>query len=415
MGHGISFKAEDPEVNEVLKTFWSDESNKWFQRQSQLSDDLEIDGEFYLRFFVNEVTGRVQVRSIPAWQITDVITDPDDSETPLYYKREWVEQRWDKESKLYVTAKHHTGSAADFIEAKEVLHVKIGAPLYAKFGHSPLYRVLGYLNAYKEWLEDRAKINKAKAAFAWKKKIKSAVGGIAGAASALLTTLNRVVSGAEKPVPPKTGGVIVENEAVEWDIISSKIGADDASEDGRAIKLMICAGSGIFEHYFGDAKTANLASAKAMELPMLKMFEWRQKLFELAVFMPIFRRIIRAAVDAGVLKEKVKVTRQEGGKTNEIEINTDQVNIDIDFPPLVLKEIKDLTDSLVKQVQEGLKARQTAAMELGVEDWEQEKAMMAVEEEERAAKQRESDVNLWPEFNPPKDGKENEPPEDGDE
>lgn len=402
MGQGISFKAEDPEVNEVLKAFWQDESNKWFQRQSQLSDDLEIDGEFYLRFFTDQYTGRVQVRCIPAWQITDIVTDQNDAEKPLYYRREWVEQRWDPESKLYAIVKYHTGVDADYIPADEILHVKIGAPLYAKFGQSPLYRVLGYLNAYKEWLEDRAKLNKARAAFAWKKKIKSAAAGVAGAASGVLGVLNKVITGAEKPTPPKTGGVIVENEAVEWDIVQAKIGADDASEDGRAIKLMICAGSGIFEHYLGDAKVGNLASTKSMELPMLKMFEWRQKLFE-EVFLSMFRRIIRAAVTAGVLPEKIKVTRQEGGKKIEIEIFIDQVHIDIDFPPLLLKEIKELTDALVKQIEQGLKSKQTSALELGVEDWEQEKAMMTAESEEQAAKQRQDDTNIFPPFKSPKD------------
>ncbi|MHB1418467.1 MAG: phage portal protein, partial [Bacillota bacterium] len=405
MGQGIGFKAEDPEVNEVLKAFWKDESNKWFQRQSQLSDDLEIDGEFFLRFFTSDITGRIQVRCIPAWQITDIITDQDDSEKPLFYRREWVEQRWDTGSKMYAIVKHHTGVEADYIPADEILHVKIGAPLYSRFGNSPLYRVINWMDAYKEWLEDRVKLNKAKATFAWKKKVKSPMGALAGMASAVTATLNKVISGTTAVTPPKTGGVIVENDAVEWSVVNTTIGADDASEDGRAIKLMICAGSGVFEHYLGDAKVGNLASTKSMELPMLKMLEWRQKLFEEAVFLPVFQRVIRAAIEAGILPEKVKVTRQENGKEIELEIPAEQVHIDIDFPPLVLKEIKDLTDALIKQVQEGLKSKQTAGMEIGVEDWEQEKTMMAAEREEDAARRREDDTNLYPPFTPPGNGK----------
>ncbi|ATW24156.1 phage portal protein [Candidatus Formimonas warabiya] len=406
MGQGIGFKAEDPDVNEVLKSFWNDESNKWFLRQSQLSDDLEVDGEFFIRFFKNDITGRVQVRCIPAWQITDVVTDQEDAETPLWYRREWVEQKWDPQAKLYAIVKYHIGVEADYIPADEILHVKVGAPLYAKFGNSPLYRTLGYLNAYKEWLEDRAKLNKARAAFAWKKKIKNMGNSVATAVNGVLNTLNKAFNGNEKPVPPKTGGVIVENDGVEWTVVNSDVKADNASEDGRAIKLMICAGSGIFEHYLGDAKVGNLASTKSMELPMMKMFEWRQKLFEMAVFLPIFRRVIRAAVEAGALPEKSKVTRQEGGKQIELEIETDQVYIDIDFPPLVLKEIKELTDALVKQVQERLKSRQTAGMELGIEDWEQEVAMILAEEEELRKRQREDDTNSYPPFNPPKGDEE---------
>ncbi len=402
MGQGISFKAEDPEVQEVLKEFWKDESNKWFQRQTQLSDDLEIDGEFFLRFFTNEITGRVQVRCIPAWQITDIVTDQEDAETPLFYKREWVEQKWDPESKLYVIVKYHTGTDADYIPANEILHVKVGTPLYAKFGNSPLYRVYNWINAYTEWLEDRAKLNKARAAFAWKKKVKSIVSGVANAAANAISALNKIVTGTEKATPPKIGGVIVENDGVEWSIVNSDVKADNASEDGRAIKLMIIAGSGIFEHWFGDSKISTRAGADSMEIPMVRMFEWRQKFFEEAVFRPIFRRVIRAAIDAGKLPEKTKVTRQEEGKEYELDIDTEQVNIDIDFPPLVAKDIDKMTTAIIKQIQEGLKSKQTGAMELGVEDWEMEKLLMMEEEEERANKAREDETNKYPPFNPPK-------------
>ncbi|MBC9783538.1 hypothetical protein H1S01_03300 [Heliobacterium chlorum] len=401
IGQGISFKAEDPEVQEILKAFWQDESNKWFMRQAQLSDDIEIDGEFYLRFFTDQFTGRVKVRCIPAWQITDVLTDPDDAETPVWYKREWTEQRWDPQSKQYNQYIDHTGQNAEYIPAEDVLHMKIGVPLYAKFGHSPLNRVLGYLTAYKDWLEDRAKINKAKAVFAWKKKIKGAARMVQTAAEAVVNGINKVVNAVlDRPEPPKIGGVIVENEGVEWSVINSDVKAEDASEDGRAIKLMICAGSGIFEHWFGDSKISTRAGADSMEIPMLKMFEWRQKLFE-ETFLAIFRRVIRAAVEAGTLPEKTTVKRQAGGKEIELELSTDHVHIDIDFPPLVDKDIEKLTNALAKQIEIGVKSKQTAALSLGVEDWEQEQAMMQAEYEADQKRRLEDETNKYPAFNPP--------------
>jgi hypothetical protein len=36
-------------------------------------------------------------------------------------------------------------------------------------------------------------------------------------------------------------------------------------------------GANIFEHYLGNPLTGNLATATAMELPMLKMFEFEQQ------------------------------------------------------------------------------------------------------------------------------------------
>ncbi len=49
-------------------------------------------------------------------------------------------------------------------------------------------------------------------------------------------------------------------------------GASEAKTDADNLKLLVAAGTGIMLHYFGDPSTGNLATATAMELPMLKMF-----------------------------------------------------------------------------------------------------------------------------------------------
>jgi hypothetical protein len=119
------------------------------------------------------------------------------------------------------------------------------------------------------------------------------------------------------------------------------VGADDAKEDGRAIKLMIAAGSGIFEHYFGDPSTGNLATTRSMELPMVKKFEDRQRLFE-GLFRKVFESVIESSVTAGVLPSDVDRT------------------VEVSFPPIVPEDVSLLTKTLIDQVDAGLISKESA-------------------------------------------------------
>ena len=64
----------------------------------------------------------------------------------------------------------------------------------------------------------------------------------------------------------------------EW-MQNRDTGALQRKEDMRALKLYIYAGLGFGEHYMGDPASGNLATATAMELPVLKMIQAEQKLW----------------------------------------------------------------------------------------------------------------------------------------
>lgn len=93
LGAGISFVAEDSQVQDWLRRFWNDPANKMFLRQIDIFDSLQVYGELYVRFF-EAPTGDVRVRLIPPIQIADVITDPEDIDTPIAFRREWTERRY---------------------------------------------------------------------------------------------------------------------------------------------------------------------------------------------------------------------------------------------------------------------------------------------------------------------------------
>ncbi len=78
---------------------------------------------------------------------------------------------------------------------------------------------------------------------------------------------------------PDAGSVLIENLGADTQPIRTDTGAENAYQDGRMIRLQICAAFGIPEQYFGDISTGNLATAVSAELPIIKMFESYQSIW----------------------------------------------------------------------------------------------------------------------------------------
>ncbi|MFD0852949.1 hypothetical protein ACFQ07_11990, partial [Actinomadura adrarensis] len=102
-GQGVEISARDAakkgssqDVNAVIQEFLDDPGNQrsfsGAQAREELERSLATDGNVFLALFTNPLTGRVQIRSIPWDEITDVITNPEDCSEPWYYKRVWTTQ-----------------------------------------------------------------------------------------------------------------------------------------------------------------------------------------------------------------------------------------------------------------------------------------------------------------------------------
>ncbi|MFO7172045.1 MAG: phage portal protein [Bacillota bacterium] len=412
LGPGISFTAEEPEIEKALREFWVDPGNRMQFAQVEWFESLAVCGELCLRFYEGQ-DGRVQVRLVPALEIQDVITDPDDRHVLRAVWRRYTYRVFDEQSRTWREEQRD-----ELIPGEEVLFVAINKPPGWVRGVSPLYRALPWSKAYREWLEDRARINKAKGAWAWIRRVKGGPQALAGAAAKLAAEIGgrlRSTPGETNSMPPpKPGSVINASEGVDWEVINAKIGADDAREDGRALRLMVAAATNVFEHYLlGDPSTGNLATAKSMELPMRREFEWWQGLMAW-ILRQVFRRVLEAQVRAGRLPETYTVTRQvyRDGRVVEVKEEKPTVDcfIDINFPALKTEDLLDMVKAAQLEQQMGIKSDATIASELGVEDWEAEKARILREQEERLVRERERMSQQYPPFpsEPPAEDEEGE-------
>ena len=267
-GSGISWQSEDDVVKAALDKFWNAPANRSVlsaKGQRKSSDKALVDGEVFFALFLGP-DGAVTIRWIDPLEITEIITDPDDAETVMYYKRTWTNtQNQNKESyyRSHTNVKDKAtpdsmGASRQKTEDAIVYHLAINT--IGQRGMPLLLPVIGWLEQYRLFLAARIAIVRSLARFAWKNKV---MGGSAAVAATKAKTEGKT---------PAAGATWVENNAANLDPIKTDTGAANAKDDGRMLKLQFCAGVGISEQYFGDIATGNLATAKTVELPMLKQF-----------------------------------------------------------------------------------------------------------------------------------------------
>ena len=275
-GTGLSWNCKDEEVKEALSSFWDSPQNYNVlspigQRKS--SDKLLVDGELFFALFLGS-NGAATIRRIDPLEITEIISNPDDLEDVRYYKREWSNAQGIPKVAYYKSCGNQKDLAApDFagksITATEdalVYHVPIN-DLSGQRGNSYLLPALQWIELYRKFLASRVAIMLALARFAWKVKVQGGTQAVAAAKA----TYN------EKEVP--AASMAIENLGADLQPIRTDTGAANAYQDGRMLKLQVSAAVGWPEQYFGDISIGNLATAKTVELPVMKMCQSYQTLW----------------------------------------------------------------------------------------------------------------------------------------
>jgi len=383
-GQGVNIRANHPLVDQVVQAFLDDRKNKaeLTEHQAHMVKETELQcfANIFFVFFINRFKGHVRVRTIPMDEITMIICNPEDAKDPWYYKREWhtsrlniVSGEWEDKANVayYPDWRYKPSSSVDDADGATAIPSQIGGvdvmrdtPIYhvsvnrlsdMQFGVSEVYSALDWARAYKEFLENWASLVKAYARFAWRMTTKGGAAGVSSAKAKLTTTLG---TGTETNPPPATGSTFLGTEGLKLDPIRTA-GATTSAEDGHDLRLMVSSATGIFEHYLtGDPSTGNLATAKAMELPMLIMFRDRQQLWA-SIMTEILNFVIDQAVKAAGGPIPGKTEQNDYGeevvilandKDNEDEdLRGSPINrtLDISFPNILEKDIGARVDAVV--------------------------------------------------------------------
>lgn len=312
-GQGVQMNARsgedaDQDVNAVVQRFWDDNRSSLTGSQAQEENERALghDGEVFVAAFTSPLTGRVQARTSPAEEITDVITNPEDRDEPWFYIRTYTER--------VIEPGTLPGTTRTRGQVKTVAHPALGyrpaaklksingAPIRwdAPMLHIPVNRLDGWLRgmpdvyaaiawarAYKEFLTDWALLTKSLATFAWK-----ATGGTkarAAGAQAGLKSARRTT----QPIDPLRPGSSGVGQAVAIDSGTNleaipKSGAQIDANSGKQLAGMAAAGLGVpVTMLLADPGTTGArAVAETLDLPTILEMSmrrslWQEKLTEL--------------------------------------------------------------------------------------------------------------------------------------
>ena len=362
----FQYTATDEGVQTVLDLFMKDDDNRreltTLNALHIKSNELQIYGNLYFVFFVNEQTGQVKVRSIPDVEIADIICDPEDGQKPLLYKRVRKRQTYDFEHDTYKcedeTLFYRDWKAPEDMNVKVpkgklgeglVMHVKVNCLTHSKFGVPELYRAFDWNRAYVKFLEDLASVWAALSKFAWKRKVQGGPAAVTAQKTQAQTALAALGASRETNPSPAAGSTWIENGGVDMQPIKTS-GATLDADSGRRLLLQVCAASGIPEPLLtGDPSTSNLATTEALMGPTIKGFSARQELWK-DIFSSIFDFIIDMSIkaDGGIIQGHEELDSL-GSVIWEVDSKEEvSRNVDIQFPEMVDTDIPTMIKAVTE-------------------------------------------------------------------
>jgi hypothetical protein len=241
-GSGMTWNCQDERAAAVLEKYWYDPRNSGLlssKGQRKCSKVLLTDGEIFLALFLGS-NGQALIRRIDCLEITELITDPDDTEDVKWYKREWFNTNGQSKVAYYRSPNSLKGEDMPPGADGEAIVFHLTFDGLDQRGESLLQPVIDWVKLHRQFLSSRAAVMLALSKFAWEIKAK---GG-----QSVMDTMKAKLHGEA----PASGSTAVTNESVSLNPIKTDSGAANAYQDGRQLKLQLCAGVGWPEQYFGD-------------------------------------------------------------------------------------------------------------------------------------------------------------------
>lgn len=351
------------DLNVVIQAFIDDKGNRAALTGVEAQQELErfglgTDGNVLLSLWTNPLTGRVQVRQLPWDEIQDKITDPNDQDVTWYFLRCWEAQeyepesgRWEiKQRKAYYPALGYRPNLRPKSIGEipvewdaPVRHVKVNVPHGWKFGIGDAYAVLPWVKAYKEFLEDWARVVKALSRFAWQTKTPgSKAAKVRDAVKTPPTTSTRTGD------PLAAGATAVTSPNITLEAIG-KSGATIDSDSGRPIAALVAAGLDIpVTMLLGDPGTTGArATAETLDKPTELTLSLRRDLW-VEVYEDVLAYVVDQAIKAprGPLKGTRRIDRDTGQEIITLAGDQDRT-LDITFKDLTEDSLKERVDSIV--------------------------------------------------------------------
>lgn len=377
IGTGVTYKAEDEAVQEVLDEFWEDPINNWEIKQHDRARELSMWGEQLYPVFVNDVNGKVRMGNVDPSQIEGVMLKPGNIEVVDRVK---LKSSPGEESKVMKVIHVDENAEPETQDIKTNLKPKvntlgklIGEAFYFRIntvsngrrGKPDLLNGADWFDLYDQFLWCEAERAQFLRAFVWDVEIQG-------------FNDSQIEEWKKKNPAPPPGSVVVHNEKVKWNAVTPDIKSREAEILARLIRNQIGIGLGFSEIFSGMGGDVNRATAVEMGDPTIKRMQSRQGYFKYMITQ-IFRFVIDQAIIHGTLSEDVNT-----------EFTVNMTPIKIDDQEVASKVLKSITDSLALAQQNGWISKEKAGEvfailiePLGIEiDSREEESKVEEEDEE---------------------------------
>ncbi len=265
VGPGFDIKCDDEPTRTFIDQFWHHRLNRMPSRVIEMCDELTRTGNLFLLVSTDQ-SGMSFVRAVPAADIDLITPSVNDIEQPVSFTT-----KADEHLQVFSYPAYHQESDApnpDGSFPPVMLHYAINRPAGAQWGEPDLAPLLRWLRRYSAWLEDRVRLNRFRNAFLY------VVTSHFGSEEARRARQVQLAAN-----PPSPGSILVCDESETWSVISPKLEALDAMQDGLAIKKLIASGVGIPMHFLAEPEGSNRTTAESAGGPTFRRFEQRQQFF----------------------------------------------------------------------------------------------------------------------------------------
>jgi hypothetical protein len=405
---GVEVTTNDETANETLEEFF--ERNKKTIGQNALTASerqKDTDGNIFWVFFADRADkGLVNIRSIDPTEIADIICDPDDADTPWYYRRQWDQRMFDantgvtavtQESAWYPALDYDPPARPESINRIEVrwnqpiLHRKTGAVAKWHFGCPRIYPMLDWAREARKFLEACASVRQSLSQIAMTLTTKGGQQAMEGAKQQLSTTVGPAASLWDQNPPAGRGSTFASGPGTKLEAFKTT-GAGFSPEDVRQYKLMCAMVAGVPETFLADVSTGNLATATSLDRPTETVFlekqeAWREDLTTIARYVLSVSQgapsgKLRESRRDFPLRECKRKTRPDGTRVYEAmepaEASGD-IEIQVNFPAIREGDIPALVSATVAAMTLGNTAGEVVGIDekagvrqlydyLGVED-----------------------------------------------
>lgn len=298
-GRGVEITSTDESANQVIKDFLKRNERVLGQVALQDLDRRKYyDGNLFFALHSDpRDTGEVNIRTIDALEIQEIVSDPDDTDLPQYYRRQWVKKGFDYSSGAVsyttITAwypalgydpadKPATIGGYDVMWDVPIHHRKCGGVGKWQFGVPLVYAALDWAKAQRRMLESFATIRMSLAQISMTLTTKGGQQALAGMKDQLSTTAGPNSSWLDRNPTAVDGSVFASGPGTKLEAFNTTGAGGDPSQV-REFKLMVAMVFGIPESFFSDMNTSNLATATSLDRPtelgfMAKQEEWREDL-----------------------------------------------------------------------------------------------------------------------------------------